>query len=65
MKKPKARSGLLKYWPHLTGKLAELERQKLSDAQGACCAICGKHESMFNNRYEVELTSRGSQIEKM
>ena len=54
MKKPKARSGLLKYWPHLTGKQAEAERQKLSDAQGAKCAICGKHESQFVNRLAVD-----------
>lgn len=52
-KKPKP-SGLRKYWPHLTGKQAEAERQKLSDAQGAKCAICQKDESSFKNRLAVD-----------
>lgn len=53
MKKPKP-SGMRKYWPHLTLREAEAERQKLSDAQGACCAICGKHESHFKKRLAVD-----------
>jgi hypothetical protein len=52
-RKPKP-SGLRKYWPHLTGKQAEAERQKLSDAQNACCAICKKPESAFKNRLAVD-----------
>lgn len=47
-------SGLRRYWPHLTLKQAEAERQKLSDALGARCAICGKHESTFKNRLAVD-----------
>lgn len=35
-------------------KEAEAERQKLSDAQGAKCAICGKHESQFTRRLSVD-----------
>lgn len=53
MKKPKP-SGLRKYWPHLTLKEAEAERQKLSDAQNQCCAICKKHESNFKKRLHVD-----------
>jgi hypothetical protein len=55
MKKRKSKpSGLRKYWPHLTGKQAEAERQKLSDAQEQKCAICKKHESSFKNRLAVD-----------
>ncbi len=43
-----------KYWPHLTLKEAEAERQKLSDAQGQSCAICKKHESHFKKRLSVD-----------
>lgn len=43
-----------KYWPHLTLKLAEAERQKLSDAQNAKCAICEKPEAMFKNKLAVD-----------
>lgn len=53
MKKPKP-SGLRKYWPHLTLKQAEAERQKMSDAQGQSCAICKKHESAFKKRLAVD-----------
>lgn len=52
-KKPKP-SGLRKYWPHLTLKQAEAERQKLEDAQGACCAICGKKQVPEENRLAVD-----------
>lgn len=55
MRKRKPRpSGLRKYWPHLTGKQAEAERQNLSDAQNACCAICSRSESEFKNRLAVD-----------
>lgn len=53
MKKPKP-SGLRKYWPHLTLKEAEAERQKMSDSQEQRCAICKKHESMFKKRLAVD-----------
>lgn len=53
MKKPKP-SGMRKYWPHLTLKEAEAERQKLSDAQEQSCAICKKHESNFKKRLAVD-----------
>jgi hypothetical protein len=52
-RKPKP-SGLRKYWPHLTLKEAEVERQKLSDKQNQCCAICKKHESHFMKRLAVD-----------
>ncbi len=57
-RRKKYRSGLLKYWPHLTGKLAKLERQKLSDAQNACCAICKRPESDFKNKLAVDHNHR-------
>lgn len=60
-KKPKP-SGLRKYWPHLTGKQAEAERQKLEDAQGACCAICEKPQSTFVNRLAVDHNHKTSRV---
>ncbi len=60
-RKPKP-SGLRKYWPHLTGKLAEAERQKLSDAQGAKCAICNKPESAFKNRLAVDHAHKSGKV---
>lgn len=53
-KKPPKPSGLRKYWPHLTLKQAEAERQKMSDAQQQECAICKKHESNFQKRLAVD-----------
>lgn len=47
-------SGLRKYWPNLTLKECEVERQKLSDAQEQRCAICKKHESSFQKRLAVD-----------
>jgi hypothetical protein len=47
-------SGLRKYWPNLTLKEAEAERQKMSDLQEARCAICNKHESTFKKRLAVD-----------
>lgn len=52
-KKPKL-YGMRKYWPHLTEERAEAERQKMSDKQGACCAICYKPEGGFKNRLAVD-----------
>lgn len=60
-RKPKP-SGLRKYWPHLTLKQAEAERQKLSDAQEQRCAICKKHESEFKNRLHVDHNHRTSKV---
>jgi len=47
-------SGMRKYWSHLTTAQANAERQKLSDAQNQCCAICGKHESNFKKKLSVD-----------
>ena len=47
-------SGLRKYWPHLTLKEAEAEREKMSIAQEQKCAICKKHESTFQKRLAVD-----------
>lgn len=60
-RKPKP-SGLRKYWPHLTGKQCEIERQKLSDAQEQKCAICKRHESEFKNRLHVDHNHRSKQV---
>ena len=60
-RKPKP-SGLRKYWPHLTGKQAEAERQKLSDAQNACCAICARSEASFKNRLAVDHNHRTGKV---
>lgn len=60
-RKPK-HSGMKKYWPHLTLKQAEAERQKLSDAQEQKCAICKKHESQFKNRLAVDHNHRTSKV---
>lgn len=55
MKKRKSKpSGLRKYWPHLTGRQAEAERQKLSDAQSAKCAICARPETSFLRRLSID-----------
>jgi len=63
MKKRKSKpSGLRKYWPHLTGKQAEAERQKLSDAQNACCALCQRPESTFVNRLAVDHNHRTGKV---
>lgn len=55
-------SGLRRYWPHLTGKQAEAERQKLSDAQDQSCAICKKHETMFKKRLAVDHNHRSLRV---
>lgn len=63
MKKRKSKpSGLRKYWPHLTGKLAEAERQKMSDAQEQRCAICRKHETEFKNRLAVDHNHKSGRV---
>lgn len=55
-------SGLRKYWPHLTLKEAEAERQKLSDMLSASCAVCGKHESQFTKRLAVDHNHRTGKV---
>lgn len=55
-------SGLRRYWPHLTLKECEVERQKLSDAQNACCAICKKPESYFVNKLAVDHNHRSLKV---
>lgn len=55
-------SGLRKYWPHLTLKEAEAERQKLSDAQNQSCAICKKHESHFMKRLAVDHNHKSGRV---
>lgn len=55
-------SGLRKYWPHLTGKQAEAERQKLSDDQSACCAICKRPESSFKKRLAVDHNHKTAKV---
>jgi Recombination endonuclease VII len=53
-KKRKKFHDLRKYWPLLTLKEAEAERQKMSDFQKGCCAICKRHESTFAKRLAVD-----------
>lgn len=55
-------SGLRKYWEHLTLKEAEVERQKLSDAQNGKCAICGKDEKEFTKRLSVDHNHRTKKV---
>lgn len=63
MSKRKPRpSGLRQYWPHLTLKQCEQERQKLSDAQNQCCGICGKHESHFSKRLAVDHNHKSGRV---
>lgn len=63
MRKRKPRpSGLRKYWPHLTLKQCEVERQKMSDAQEQRCAICKKHESQFTNRLAVDHNHKSGKV---
>lgn len=61
-KKKSKPSGLRKYWPHLTLKQCEVERQKMSDRQNACCAICAKHEEQFSRRLSVDHNHRTSKV---
>lgn len=60
-RKPKP-SGLRKYWPHLTLKQAEAERQKMSDSQEQRCAICNKHESQFKKRLAVDHSHKSGRV---
>lgn len=60
-RKPKL-YGMRKYWPHLTEKLAEAEREKLSNKQNACCAMCNKPEAYFKNRLSVDHNHKSGQV---
>lgn len=55
-------SGMRKYWPHLTLKQAEAERQKLAIAQNDMCAICFRHEGEFANRLAVDHNHRSGRV---
>lgn len=52
-KKPKL-YGLRKYWPALTEKQAEEEREKISKRQNGKCGVCGKDEKEFKMRLAVD-----------
>lgn len=52
--KKRKHSGMKKYWPELTLKQGEAERQKIFERQNGCCDICGKHESNFKKRLHVD-----------
>lgn len=51
-----------RYWPDLTLKECEIERQKMSDIQGARCAICNKHESTFKKRLAVDHSHKTGRV---
>lgn len=55
-------SGLRKYWPHLTLAECEQERQKMSDNQKGCCAICKKPENHFKKRLAVDHNHKTSKV---
>ena len=55
-------SGLRKYWPHLTLKQCEDERQKMSEAQNGCCALCKKPEAHFMKRLAVDHNHKTSKV---
>lgn len=52
-KKPKL-YGLRKYWPNLTEKEAEIEREKIFVQQGGKCGICKKEQNQFKKRLAVD-----------
>lgn len=54
--------GLRQYWPHLSHEEAEKERQKLSDKQNGCCALCKKPESSFKMRLSVDHNHKTGQV---
>lgn len=59
-------SGLRKYWPHLTLKECELEREKMALAQTSDghvrCAICNKPEGSFKKRLAVDHNHKTSWV---
>lgn len=55
-------SGLRKYWPHLTLKECEIERNKLYRAQDGSCAICKRHELTFTKRLAVDHNHKTSRV---
>lgn len=54
--------GMRKYWPELTEKQAEKERQKLSDKQEGKCGVCQKHETSFKIRLSVDHNHKTGQV---
>lgn len=54
--------GLRKYWPKLTEKKAEKERQKLSNKQNGKCGICNKDEKEFKRRLSVDHNHKTGQV---
>lgn len=64
MRKPKKPKlyGMRKYWPHLTEKEAEAEREKLSVKQEGKCGVCGKPESAFKFRLSVDHNHKTGQV---
>ena len=54
--------GLRQYWPNLTIEEAETERQKISDKQNGCCAICRKKETEFKCRLSVDHNHKTGQV---
>ncbi len=54
IKKPKP-----KKW---TSKDFEKERAEFYEKQKGCCAICGKHESLFKNRLNLDHNHKTLQI---
>lgn len=53
---------LRKYWPHLTLKQCEVERQKMSAAQNDACAICKRPEATFKKRLAVDHNHRTGKV---
>jgi len=53
-KKSTKPSGLRRYWPDKTLAQCEEERERMSDKQGACCAICKKPEAHFSRRLAID-----------
>ncbi len=67
MKKPRKPKkvklyGMQKYWPLLSHADGEKERQKLSDAQGGCCAMCKRAENTFKRRLNVDHNHKTGQV---
>lgn len=54
--------GLRRYWPALTQQQAEGERAALALRQNNCCALCGRHESSFKRRLNVDHNHKTGQV---
>lgn len=55
-------SGLRQYWPQLTLAECEIERDKMSRLQNACCAICKKPEKHFAKRLAVDHNHKSGKV---